>query len=227
MACDSLSGVRARRRLSWSGAASVVALHVALLYALWHHRLDVQRGEIVPLFVSLLTPKPPPEEPAKPEPPKQVRLERPLPKPRAPQPPPQQMVVEAPVTAPSEPVALPPAPAPVAAPEPPVVQAPPAAEPPKSAILPELAVTCPERMPPAYPAMSRRLGEQGRVVLRVELDAHGAVTRAVVDKSSGVQRLDDAALAAVRQWRCRPAQHNGMPVRAVALQPFNFVLQQE
>jgi protein TonB len=214
--------------LSWSGAGAVVVLHAGLLYALWHHRLDVQRGEFAPLFVSLLTPKPPPEEPAKPEPPKPVRLERPLPRPRTPQPP-QQLVVEAPVSAPSEPVAPAPPPTPaVSQPEPVEATAPAAVvDPPKPAILPELAVTCPERMPPAYPVMARRLGEQGRAILRVELDESGAVVRAAVDKSSGFARLDDAALAAVRQWRCRPAQRNGIPVRAVALQPFNFVLQQE
>lgn len=228
MAYGSLFRLQARRRLSWSGAATVVALHAAFLYALWHHRLDVQRGEIGPLFVRLLTPKPPTEEPAKPEPPKPVRVERPLPKPRTPLPPPPQLVVEAPVSAPNEPVAPAPPPVPPAPqPEPVVAQVPPAPEPLKPAILPELAVTCPERSPPAYPAMSRRLGEQGRVVLRVELDESGAVARATVDKSSGSQRLDEAALTAVRQWRCRPAQRNGIAVRAVALQPFNFVLQQE
>lgn len=223
----SLSGLRQQRRLSRSGLVTVLALHAGLLYALWHHRLEVHRGELAPLFVSLLTPQPQPEEPAKPEPPKQVRLERPLPKPRT-SPVPPQLVVEAPVITPSEPVALAPPPAPpVAEPEPIVVQAPPAAETPKPAVLPELAVTCPERMPPAYPAIARRLGEQGRVILRVELDESGTVARAVVDKSSGSQRLDDAALAVVRLWRCQPARRDGVPVRAVALQPFNFVLQQE
>ena len=36
---------------------------------------------------------------------------------------------------------------------------------------------------------------------------------------------DDAALAVVKTWRCNPAIRNGQPVRAIALQPFNFVLQ--
>jgi protein TonB len=72
---------------------------------------------------------------------------------------------------------------------------------------------------------SRRAGEQGRVVLRVELDERGSVTQASVATSSGLPRLDDAALSAVRQWRCNPASRGGVPVRAVALQPFNFVLE--
>jgi len=88
----------------------------------------------------------------------------------------------------------------------------------------ELSVACPERTAPAYPAPSRRLGETGVVVLRVELSESGNVAHARVERSSGHSRLDDAALAAVRTWRCTPASRNGQPVRAVALQPFNFIL---
>jgi protein TonB len=61
--------------------------------------------------------------------------------------------------------------------------------------------------------------------LRVELDELGKVSAAWVATSSGFARLDEAALAAVRAWRCTPAQRDGQPVRAVALQPFNFILQ--
>ena len=46
-----------------------------------------------------------------------------------------------------------------------------------------------------------------------------------IEKSSGAQRLDEAALAAVRVWRCNPARRDGKPVRAIALQPFDFILQ--
>jgi protein TonB len=43
--------------------------------------------------------------------------------------------------------------------------------------------------------------------------------------SSGFDRLDAAALAAVRTWRCRAAQRDGQAVRSVALQPFDFTLE--
>lgn len=89
----------------------------------------------------------------------------------------------------------------------------------------ELVVVCPERTPPRYPAISQRLGEAGTVVLRVELDEQGKVSAAHVSASSGITRLDAAALDAVRTWRCSPAMRHGHPVRAVAVQPFNFVLQ--
>jgi protein TonB len=124
-------------------------------------------------------------------------------------------VIEAP-TAPEPVIVAPPRPAPkpvIVAPSGPV------------AMSSELSVACAERSAPAYPAQSRRLGETGLVVLRVELNETGDVAAARVNSSSSYIRLDEAALAAVRTWRCTPATRNGQPVRAIALQPFNFVLQ--
>jgi protein TonB len=89
----------------------------------------------------------------------------------------------------------------------------------------ELALACPERAPPAYPATSRRLGEVGVVVLRVELDEQGLVASVRIETASGFERLDQAALTAVKTWRCNPPRRNGQPTRAVARQPFHFVLQ--
>ena len=86
-------------------------------------------------------------------------------------------------------------------------------------------MACPERTPPAYPPLARRLGETGKVVLRVELDESGRVSAAQVLTGSGSARLDAAALAAVRTWRCQPARRDGQAVRAVATQPFNFTLE--
>jgi protein TonB len=73
--------------------------------------------------------------------------------------------------------------------------------------------------------MSRRLGEQGRVVLRVELDETGRVVSARVKETSGFRRLDDAGLAAVKTWHCNAPTRDGQAVKAIALQPFNFVLE--
>jgi protein TonB len=89
----------------------------------------------------------------------------------------------------------------------------------------DLALICPVRTQPPYPPLSRRLGEAGRVVLRVELDETGRPRAARLIASSGHPRLDDAALAAVWTWRCHPAQRDGQAVRAVAIQPFDFTLQ--
>jgi protein TonB len=89
----------------------------------------------------------------------------------------------------------------------------------------ELAVQCIERAPPRYPPQAKRQREQGEVRLRVELDESGRVDRVAIVSSSGSARLDEAALTAVESWRCRPAQRDGQPVRAVALQSLAFVLE--
>jgi protein TonB len=59
----------------------------------------------------------------------------------------------------------------------------------------------------------------------VELDETGRVSAAHLISSSGHARLDAAALAAVRAWRCQPARRDGQAVRSVAVQPFDFTLQ--
>jgi protein TonB len=92
------------------------------------------------------------------------------------------------------------------------------------ALEPELAVQCPKHTPPHYPPQAKRQREQGEVRLRVELDETGRIANVTIVSSSGSPRLDDAARTAIESWRCRPAQHNGQPVRAVALQSLAFVL---
>ena len=66
----------------------------------------------------------------------------------------------------------------------------------------ELSVACPHLNAPVYPALSRRLGEEGKLVLKVELDESGQVNIAQIVNSSGYKRLDEAAMAAVKTWRC-------------------------
>ena len=99
----------------------------------------------------------------------------------------------------------------------------------------ELAVTCPERTPPIYPPLSRRLGETGKVVLSVELDETGRVSAAQVITSSGFNRLDSTILKAcggrviatnhvarvsADAWRAtlgRTAEKCGSPLSALAV----------
>jgi protein TonB len=88
----------------------------------------------------------------------------------------------------------------------------------------ELSVSCTERTPPAYPKLSARRGEQGKTVLLVELDERGRVAKVDVKMTSGFPRLDEAAVNAVKSWRCSPARRNGAAVRSVASQPFAFTL---
>ena len=89
---------------------------------------------------------------------------------------------------------------------------------------PELALYCPHRPPPRYPAMARRLGQEGVVELRVALSATGTVTEVRVIQSSGWPGLDRAAVAAVRGWRCHAPRVDGVAVAASARQRIRFSL---
>lgn len=193
----------------WFGLTLVIVLHGAALFVLWSYRILPTPDAAVTLMVNLINP-PAPEKP-QPEPPQ--------PQPRPIEPPkPQQLVAQAPVVLADEPVAPPPPPAPV------VIEAPPL--PPQPVMLSgELSVSCPERSPPNYPAHSMRMNEQGRVVLLVELSVDGRVSNVQVKTASGYRRLDEAAVSAVKSWRCQPAIRNGVAVVATALQPFVFVLE--
>lgn len=221
------------KRLDWNraiGLLVVLALHGAVLYGLWAVRVIPHPAETVTLFVNLINPPPPQSRPQAIPPPKpptrQIKQEaaRPV------EPPHRHLAAEAPVTSPTDAVEpLPPADPVVAAPpsEPsmPMPSSPPQAEGPVS-LESELALVCSKRTRPTYPSVARRLGETGKVVLRVEIDAAGRVSAAEVVSSSGFDRLDTAALAAVKSWRCQPAFRDGQAVRSVALQPFNFTLEE-
>ena len=203
-----------------SGLVMVLALHGALLYAAMSYKLIPPPQEAVTLFVNLINPPKkvePPPEPPKP-PPKKVTLVKPQlvlqPKPEP------VLVSNAPVVAVNEPVAPPPPVVPV-----PLVPDEPPAKPATVTLSSELSVSCPQRAMPNYPAASRRLNEQGLVVLRVELDETGHITAARVEASSGYRRLDEAGLAIVKTWHCNAATREGKAVRAVALQPFDFILE--
>ena len=201
------------RSLSAAGLALVLAIHLALLAALWSHRYVAFPDEVAVLFVETIAAPPPRQKEEAPQPPRPER--------RRTAPPRQQtrLVAEAPVNSAAELVAPPPAP------NLPVAEAPPPEPAGPLTLGSEWSLSCPERSAPAYPPLSRRLGEEGTVVLRVELDEEGVVVAARVVAGSGFSRLDEAALAAVRTWRCTPARRERQPVRAVALQPFRFVLQ--
>lgn len=197
----------------WPGIVFVVLLHAAALWSLWQYRIIPTPQELAAtLFVNFIAPPAPKtEESPSPSPPKP----RPVDKPREPHP---HLVAQTPLVAPTDYVAPP-----MPEPAPPALPAPAVAAPMQLGA--ELSLACPLRTPPAYPPFSRRLGETGVVVVRVELDEQGRVAMARIKTSSGHARLDEAALTAVKTWQCRPATHNGQPVRAIALQPFNFILQ--
>lgn len=77
---------------------------------------------------------------------------------------------------------------------------------------------------PQYPSMSRRLGEQGRVVLNVYILADGTVGEVKIKQSSGFSRLDDAALQAVKKWRYQAARRGQQAIDFWYVQPLSFSL---
>lgn len=77
---------------------------------------------------------------------------------------------------------------------------------------------------PAYPRLSRRLGEQGEVSLRVLVDPHGKPRRVELDTSSGFERLDRAALDVVQRWSFVPARRGSRAVEAWVIVPIVFSL---
>lgn len=77
---------------------------------------------------------------------------------------------------------------------------------------------------PAYPSMSRRLGEEGRVMLWVMVEADGVPSKVEVRTGSGHARLDQAAVDAVRNWKFVPARRGSEPVSAPVIVPLSFTL---
>lgn len=201
----------------------VLALHGVLIYALWRAHPGTM-PEPTPVFVRLLDA--PPSVPVKERPPSAPpTLQKQHDSPHAAAP----LVVrtdvvartEVPGAAPIEPVA----PSAIITTGP-VVLAPSA---PLQLVTPigvasDLSLSCPIRSAPVYPTLARKMGETGSVLLRVELDETGRLVSAEVSRSSGFLRLDQAALAAVKNWRCNPAMREGQAVRVVSMESFDFKL---
>lgn len=78
---------------------------------------------------------------------------------------------------------------------------------------------------PAYPAMSKRLGEQGKVVVRVLIGVDGMAQKAEIRQSSGFDRLDQAALTTTQRWRYVPGKRGGVAEAMWFNVPINFVLE--
>jgi TonB family protein len=77
---------------------------------------------------------------------------------------------------------------------------------------------------PIYPESSRRKGEEGSVILRVQVDEKGLPLQVTLKKSSGYVRLDDSASMAVGRWRFVPAYVNGTAVVSWVTVPLTFRL---
>lgn len=80
---------------------------------------------------------------------------------------------------------------------------------------------------PPYPLISRRLNEEGKVVLNVCVSLTGLVENLKLEKTSGYQRLDDIALETVKKWKFIPAKNHDRDINACYLLPVQFILRKE
>ena len=228
----------ASRARGWLGVTAraliVVVAHVAIIGGL--AQLDPQlREKVEPLFIDLITlPEPKVETPPPPAP-------KPKPKPESkPSPQPPQPVV---VAKPRE------VPAPVErAPVSESALSAPPAEPAQEAAGPDAGTGTPgpgtgagkgdvgivaprfdaaylNNPRPEYPRIARRMGEQGRVLLNVFVNAAGNPEKVEIRASSGHARLDQAAREAVQRWKFVPARRGNEPVSAWVIVPVSFVLE--
>lgn len=221
--------------------AFVVALHIALGFALWHAKADtVNIGSSEIIEVSLVTdaqsqtrdvsqePEPV-RQPVQPQPVERVQPKlTPVHAPAQPSPTPPVMTSQtgsesvaatAPVVAAAAtPVAAQTAPAAVAAPAPP---------PPPPAPREFQASAVSYLVPPVltYPRVSRELGEQGSALLRVLVDERGRPTEIQVVKSSGYPRLDQQAVQAMRNARFKPHVEDGIARPMWVRTPQTFILE--
>lgn len=79
---------------------------------------------------------------------------------------------------------------------------------------------------PTYPPMSRKLHEEGKVLLQVNVTATGMAEQVQIKQGSGYPRLDEAALNTVRQWRFTPARRGDEAVAASVVVPIVFRLEE-
>ena len=77
---------------------------------------------------------------------------------------------------------------------------------------------------PTYPAMSRRLGEQGVVMLRMLISETGVPESIQLETSSGFDRLDKAAMEAAKKSRFNPYKRNNKPMKVSVIAPVRFTI---
>lgn len=67
-----------------------------------------------------------------------------------------------------------------------------------------------------YPPVSRRLGEEGNVILAILINTDGSIGEVRMEKSSGFQKLDDAAVEFYKSGKAKflPATKGGQPIAA-------------
>ncbi|WP_226462163.1 energy transducer TonB [Hydrogenophaga taeniospiralis] len=206
---------------------AVVGFHVLGLWALQTGLLRRAVELVVPVqvmaeFIELpqpqVTPTPPPPQP-QPEPvPKRVT-------PPVPRPAPQPVAIADPTPSPTAATGITEPQPPAPPPQTPMVVAEPAPPAPPKIELPSSSADYLNNAPPPYPPLSKRLGEQGKVIVRAFIEVNGTASKAEIRTSSGYERLDQTALQTVLKWRYIPGKRAGVPEAMWFNIPINFVLE--
>jgi len=210
--------IRPPWRLGVLGA--IVALHAGAVAALHTARSDrltapetvapMLIAQLAPAAITETPPAAPRQTPPPPVPPQPKPVPRPKPKPDTPRP----VLPARPVTAPeparpSDAEARPHLPATPAAADIPAETGAPSPPP----VREPAAIAC--RVPP-YPAEAKRQGKSGTVMLGLLIDETGTVTDWRIERTSGSEALDSAALAALSGCRFSPGTVDGRPRAAWA-----------
>ena len=205
-------------RFSARGIAGIVAAHAAVLALLATLNVVPLPPPLATLMVQIIAPTPPAPaiSPPHPTPVESKPVIRPKPAPVTP--------------TPRQPMLAAPAETAQATAEVPIVR-----ETPAPAPAPSAAATAAVSQPrfdadyllnpaPVYPALSRKLGEEGKVVLRVFVETTGRPSQIEIKTSSAWPRLDLAAQEAVWRWKFIPARRGEEATGAWVLVPIVFNL---
>lgn len=220
-------------------AAGVILFHMGALWALQAGLQNRPVELIVPaeIIVEMITPTAQPVTPPAPasKPPKPVAVKQiekkkaspakvPVPLPLAiadptPSPTAPQSILDVPEVVATQQVNVPATPTPQSTPVPAPTPAPP------QLVLPSTDADYLQNPKPPYPPLSKRLGEQGQVIVRVLIGTDGTAQKTEIKQSSGYDRLDQAALATVMRWRYVPGKRAGVAESMWFNVPISFVLE--
>ncbi len=212
--------------------ASVLGLHIAFIWALqsgllMHVAEIIVPAEMLAQFVApvaALVPLQPEQKPLAPTPPKPATPQKQATStstaPSTPRP--QRLAIDNTTSSANAPVGVVAQPTAAAAPAAPVADS--LANAPAKIEQPMVDARYSDQDQTIYPAMSRRLGEQGISVLRVLIGTDGTAISAQLVKSSGFERLDKAAYDTVMRRRYIPGTQSGVPVARSYNAPIAWVL---
>lgn len=224
---NALTGSEKPRNMRGLLFALVLSFHLWAIVWMQQPSAPVSKAEPLPMEVTLLAaPNPQPAQPPaaqpKPEPPKKPPVKQP-PKPK------QQVIRKQPekpktttadawVPAPSK---VESSPSPVASSSSAVSKAPAESAPFTEA---NFAANYGSNPKPKYPSIATSRGWQGTVRLLVKVSAEGDSEEVTVQRSSGHEVLDEAAIEAVERWKFIPAKRGDAAVASTVIVPIDFVL---